>query len=73
LQIISHKIKDKVHNHYGSLGLLGLDLALKKILVFLGIQKYLENRKATLKQASNSNESSLSIASLYNNSVQLIT
>ena len=49
LQFISHQIKDKVHNHHGSLGLLGLGQGLIEILVFLDIHKYLENRRANIK------------------------
>jgi len=49
LQVISHQIKDKLHNHHGSIGLLRLGLALKEILIFLDIQTYLENRRADIK------------------------
>ena len=72
LQFIYHQIKDKVHNHHRSLGLLGLGLAWRKSW-FFGIFKYTlrigEQRKQK-QQASNSNESSLPILSLFD---QVIT
>ena len=52
LQVISHQIKDKLHNHHGLIGLLRLGLVLKEVLVFLDIQTYLESKHKNL--ASNS-------------------
>ena len=60
-QIISHQIKDKVHNRHGSLGILGLILAWRKSWFFWIFKHTFKIGEQTKKPSSNSNEWSLSI------------